>query len=322
MMINLIFLYLFIISPKTDSLLVNGLNFCYVENYDSAGYYFNEMVEEEPRNPAGYFMQTGLLLFYMTDYEVEDSLQKFFQMVDSTIRVCERFRNGTKDTSLIAWSYFFEGGSYLYRGFWYGRKGNYIVAVKDAKKAIDYMKKAVNMDSTVYDAYLGTGGIHYFYYRLKKIMSLGLADANNNGIDEIKLAVERSKFSSVVATDVLVIILGEEKRFNEAWQIIDSLRNKYPTSRTFQWAAVKLAESQKNPIICIKEYIKLFRMIEKTQPESYYNLMFVALKIAEWSKKAHNDALKERYKNYIIDNKDWVKKDKRLKKFVKKARRL
>ncbi len=321
-MINLIFLYLFIISPTTDSLLTKGLGYCYIENYDSAGYYFNEMVKEEPGNPAGYFMQTGLLLFYMTDYEVEDSLQRFFQMVDSTIRVCEIFRSRAKDTSLIAWSYFFEGGSYLYRGFWYGRKGKYLKAVSDAKKAIDYMMKAVDIDSTVYDAYLGVGGIHYFYYRLKKIMSLGLADSNNNGIDEIKLAVERSKFSSVVATDVLVIILGEEKRFNEAWRIIDSLRNKYPTSRTFQWAAVKLAESQKNPIICIREYLKLFKMIEKTQPQSYYNLMYVALKIAEWGKKAHNDNLKNKYKSYIIKNKDWAVKDKRLKKFIKKARRL
>ncbi len=322
MFIFLFFLYSSILPGDMDTLLVKGLEFSYVENYDSAGYYFNEMIKEYPDHPAGYFMKTGLLLLYLTDYERDDSLDYFLAMVDTVLDVVEKYKIKAETETDSAWAYFFEGGAYLYRGFWNGRGGRYVKAFNDGVTAIDKMDYAIKMDSTVYDAYLGTGGFHYFQYKLKHILSIGIVSGADKSIAEIQKAVEKGHFSNIAAMDILVVVLTEEKRFNEAWNIVDSLRAMYPKSRTFQWAATKIADKEGKPYKAVKEYMKLWKMIERDQPDSYYNLIFVAYKIAEWAKKAKMTGIKDRYKKYVIDHEEWGKYDKKIKKYIKKTRRL
>ena len=43
--------------PDIQNLIKSGLDFSYVENFDSAGAYFRRVMELYPENPAGYFFQ-------------------------------------------------------------------------------------------------------------------------------------------------------------------------------------------------------------------------------------------------------------------------
>lgn len=47
--------------PEIQILIQTGLDFSYVEKYDSAQIYFDEVIRLYPENPAGYFFKAALL---------------------------------------------------------------------------------------------------------------------------------------------------------------------------------------------------------------------------------------------------------------------
>ena len=53
--------------PDVQALIKTGLDFSYVENFDSARFYFRRVVDLYPENPAGYFFEGALLQLKMMD---------------------------------------------------------------------------------------------------------------------------------------------------------------------------------------------------------------------------------------------------------------
>ena len=224
-MVIILEIFMFV-SPKMDSLIQQGLEYAYVENYPEAESLFNLVVKMDTLNPAGYFFLSGLYNLYSVDMGTDKDFEAFKEVIDKAVKYGSVYIQSHPDDG---WGYFFVGGALTYMTFYYGLKGKYWSALVYGIKALKWVQKAVKIDSTIYDAYLGLGGYDYFkgqfpFWRSEK----------ERGIKKIETAIEKGRYSKIAAADGLGQLLMREKRYKEAGNVLEQITILYPASRTLK----------------------------------------------------------------------------------------
>ncbi len=222
--------------PRLLPLVHQGQARAFQEDFDGARRVFQEIVRQAPEDPLGYLLLTGLYDLYMLDYSVRDSEARFFQYAD----LCEaRARPWLRDADphKRAWGHFYAGAAAAYKAMRFGRNRQYLPALKHALRALKHLQAAVDLDSTLYDAYLGIGTYHYALSELPKFVKWipGIGDKREQGLREIRLAAEHGLLSRYAALDGLAWVLAYDARPYEGIRIARRLVAEFPHSRTFRW---------------------------------------------------------------------------------------
>ena len=76
-----------IVSPKMDSIIQEGLEYAYVENYPVAESLFNSVVKIDTLNPAGYFFLSGLYNLYSVDMGNDKNFDTFKERFPSVLNI-------------------------------------------------------------------------------------------------------------------------------------------------------------------------------------------------------------------------------------------
>jgi tetratricopeptide (TPR) repeat protein len=267
-------LLIFTISTQdsTDYFAKRGLETSYVENYDSAGYYIKKVIEREPENPLGYFLYTGLFRLYVSDFVTDSFIDSFYHYADKTIKIAEKRIQRNENDS---WSHFFIGASNMYLSSFYVERGNYLKALGFAERAVEEMELCLQVDPTIYDAYLVKGSYEY----IKGSFPLW-GGYKERGIKKIRKASRRSKYSKIMAKNILAILLKREGRYEESIQEAKELVEIYPNSRTFRWILCKAYLAKGDWNSAIKNYRQLIENIEEEQPSNSYNIIQAKLHLA------------------------------------------
>uniref|UniRef100_A0A7V3RH16 Tetratricopeptide repeat protein n=1 Tax=candidate division WOR-3 bacterium TaxID=2052148 RepID=A0A7V3RH16_UNCW3 len=256
-------------NPKeVQDLLQKGLNFSYIENFDSASLYFGKVIELYPENPAGYFFSGALLQLKMMDgcnYDYEKEYIDLMNKVESLCAMILRRENNL-------WIRFYLGSCYAYMAVYEGLKGNYFETFNYGVKGGRILESIIKADSFFYDAYLGAGTYEYFWARASRYLPfLKLADGNvDEAIRKLHIAAEKSLYSGPTARNSLVFIYGEEKKYDIATKIIDSLLLEYPESKTFHWNKAELEFKKKNYPVALDVYQWLYN--QYIRENNYSNL--------------------------------------------------
>lgn len=133
---------------------------------------------------------------------------------------------------------FYRGSALGYKAFYEGQSGNWFDAVRDGLKSVDNLKRAIDVDSTLYDACLGIGV--YQYWRSTKLKFLlwmpFIEDTRLQGIKNIRKAAAKSKYSRYMAMHQLIYILLNYGNKDEALHYAREVIRVYPNS-TFMWWA-------------------------------------------------------------------------------------
>jgi tetratricopeptide (TPR) repeat protein len=268
--ILLIVVALEVIPPEVQSLVQNGLEHAYVEQFDSAGFYFDKIMDTYPENPAGYFMKAALLQLEMMDacrFEKED---QYMHLMRKTAKCAkEILANGEN-----LWAEFFLANTYVYQAVYRAFRKDYFETFKVGVKGGRMMQDLLKKDSTFYDAYLSVGTFEYFWARASRYMPfLNLAGGDVAGaIAKLHIAAEKSLFSGPTAYNSLVFIYGEEGEYEKAADIIDRLLDDYPNSRTFLWSKSELEFNFKNYDVAIELFKDLYSRYDAHNDKNYANL--------------------------------------------------
>jgi tetratricopeptide (TPR) repeat protein len=120
-------------------------------------------------------------------------------------------------------------------GQWRLMKGHWMDAYFAGKKAIKHLKKCVKMDPAYYDAYLGLGVFDYQAAHLSGIAKLGvllgMRGDEKRGLEEIQLAMDKSRYSNRQAAEFLLCIeLVDRHDFARALPVAQKLRAGFPGS--------------------------------------------------------------------------------------------
>jgi len=303
---------------EVQDLIQKGLRFSYIENFDSAAFYFGKVIEIYPENPAGYFFSAALLQLKMMDGCHFDEEKEFIRLMKRVQNICETI---LKEEDNL-WARFYLGSSYAYRAVYEGLKGNYLETFNYGVKGGRILQSIIKIDSLFYDAYLGAGTYEYFWARASRYLPfLKLADGDvEEAIRKLHIAAEKSFYSGPTARNSLVFIYGEEKEFDKATYIIDSLLKEYSESKTFHWNKAELEFKKKNYPVALELYQWLFnRYITE---ENYSNLAQCKLYIGKCYYEMGNRIEAKKALKEVIGYKKYEARYSKIKEYCREAYRL
>lgn len=267
-------------TSDVDSLIQKGIEYSIKQNYTVAINIFKNIEKNFPDQPVGYFFHAATLQTKMMDYEIYSDEEEFLQLVDKTIVLAKQQIKQHKNN---AKAYFFLGGAYGYLAFYEGKKEDYLKAFKNGFRSIKALEKALSIDNTLYDAYLGIGTYLYYRHRLSKFFTWlpFMANDREKGIRMIKTAMELGTYSRHAALNSFCWIALQERNYKEAWRYVSNVLQKYPSSRIFLWCAAELATKLKKYDLAVRYYREILQSLRDERKLSPYNEATCYQKIAQ-----------------------------------------
>jgi tetratricopeptide (TPR) repeat protein len=217
---------------RTDStmhtLLLKGLQEVHIEAYDSAIGTFQKLTDHYPRHPVGYFCTAAVYKTIMQNYRVKTFEPKLDQYLDLAIQAGQ---NGTQNDGNDATVSFYKGGAYGFRGLHKVRKRDWWGALKDGLKGLSLLKRALEMDSSLYDTYYGMGSYHYWRSaKFKLLRILFFRNDKARGIREIWTAIDKGKYTGIEGKYTLVAIYYDQEDYEKAFSLNQELYALFPTN--------------------------------------------------------------------------------------------
>lgn len=220
---------------------------------------------------ASSFYRASVLVSKMTHFENREEEGGFFAAINKVIFLGEKKLAGKIPISVNerAKLLFYLGSAYGYLAFYQERIGEWFSAIKNGKKAHDFLQSVVETDSTLWDAYLGLGS--YKYWLSTKIHWLPFVDdERQEGIQLILKTIEHNAASRPLAMHQLIYILLDYGDFNLAEKIGNEIIKEYPQSQFIYWAYSHIFMKKKDFKKAIMAYQKLLLLIE-ADPDSNPN---------------------------------------------------
>jgi len=301
--------------PEVQNLIQTGLNFAYVEDFDSASVYFDKVIEDYPDNPAGYFFKAALLQLRMMDGCHFNDEKEYLNLIKKVRTKCEEILNDEENL----WAEFYLGSSFAYQAVYEGLKKNYLETFNYGVKGGRILQSIIKRDSLFYDAYLGAGTYEYFWARASRYLPfLKLTGGNvDEAIRKLHIAAEKSLYSGPTAKNSLAFIYGEEKKFEIATKIIDSLLLEYPASKTFHWNKAELEFKKKNYNVSLNTYKWLFDQYFNNA--NYANLAQCKLYIGKCYYELENRTESKKALKEVIGYKKYQDKYPKIKEYCREA---
>ncbi|KPL02669.1 MAG: hypothetical protein AMJ90_05095 [candidate division Zixibacteria bacterium SM23_73_2] len=256
------------IFDELDSVIVKGIHLVQDEKFDQAIAEFQKIIDFYPNDPIGYFFIAATYQTLIDNYRNENYKSKFENYIDTAIeKGNEKLKTG-KNTSELC---FYSGGAYGYRGIYRSFRGNWWGAFRDALKAKPLLEKALELDSTLYDAYYGLGAYHYWGSIKSKLLSWlpFIGDEREKGIKELILAVEKGKYTSLEAKYSLLRVYNEEKDYYKVLELSQDLKSAGEDDPFRLWMTAQAYMGLKRWDEALETYNRLLNFFKESP---YYDL--------------------------------------------------
>jgi tetratricopeptide (TPR) repeat protein len=264
------------LSANAEKLLDEGIVSLYNLDYDKSREAFHKIIELEPDNPFGYLFESGGIWWQSSQeyglFKDTPTLQGVFERdVELAIKKAAPLTK-SKDPAVRADALFASGMAYGTLGQWSLMRGHWLKACGDGRKAVKELKNCIKVDPEYHDAQLGLGVYDYQAARLGPVLKLGamLCGARGNekkGLEMIRLAMERGRYGSRQAREFLFsIYLVDRREPQEAYAILQRLRQDFPESPYFQFLAIALRHRLGETDASIKEGKEFFLRFQNDLP--------------------------------------------------------
>jgi tetratricopeptide (TPR) repeat protein len=246
-------------SFQFEKQLLQGLDAAFKFEFKKSEKIFDSIIEKYPDAPAGYHFKSIPYLWKYLDNRNDSDYVSFINLSDSTIK---KANDLLKSDSVDTFLYYILGSSYSSRAVAFTRQESYLDAVLAIKKSFSYLNNTVLIDSNYYDAYMGLGLFNFMIAQtppaLKWAMRMtGIEGEKDKGIEFLKLASEKGKFSKVEALYYLSQLLAEfYAEYDQAEELLTSLNANYRKNLLFRYSLatfyLKLSRLEKSENILNK----------------------------------------------------------------------
>ncbi|MBN2012016.1 tetratricopeptide repeat protein [candidate division KSB1 bacterium] len=228
------------LDSTTHALISRGLNLTYINEYADALNIFEELITRHPNEPMGYLGAATVYQTILRNYRTRTYETAYDSLLSLSIRVGESAIR-TDNNNVLAYLYL--GGAYGYRGLYNMRKHQWYSALKDGWRGISRLKKCIDLDAELYDAYFGLGLYHYWRSAKANVLKfLPFVDSKQMGIDEIQLAIAKGRYSSVQGKFALIYVYYDEQQYDEALAIAHELHRLFPNNASCQYMLSRIYE--------------------------------------------------------------------------------
>ncbi len=306
-----VFLFLTLLSlnlfawDKIDPVILShadkGVDAIYNLDLHTARAELTALLKEHPNYPLGLF---GKVMIEWARYEYEfeksniEQAKVFENIINSSISGIETWLKQNGDQ---AQAYLALGGIYGVKARFLLANRNYVRAYFTGRKGLKYMNKAVELDSKMYDAYLGQAIYEYYAGTLPSVVrvlaKLVISGDAQKGIEYLNLIKDKGRYSANTAKLLLVEIAIQSKTYYNpalAEQYIKEIITKYPQNPLFRFVAIIAAYQNKN-YEDVRQSAKDF--LAKIGKEPFYKEIYIArsytaLASADMQEGKYQDAIK------------------------------
>jgi len=265
-----------LLSPEKLENIDHGMVAMLNGEWERAYEVFENMHRHDQTDPAGYLFRASVKQAEMIDREENLYGASFFALLDSVARFAEqRLISCSKRDSALCYLYI--GHQYAYRSIWEARFGSKLAALGDGFKAKGWYRNGIEIDSSLYDLYLGLGTYHYWKsVKSGLLRTVGLfKNERDQGIREIRLAVDSSLFSRDVARSELIWVRLHEREYDRAIELCRTMLARFPDGISFRWPLAEAYYKSEQYDRAVEEYQVIFDRV-KANPGNYYNVVEAA----------------------------------------------
>jgi tetratricopeptide (TPR) repeat protein len=263
-------------SPQIKTLLLEGIDASFREDYTKAESKFQKLTKMAPRDPAGYFFLAALYHAQMIDYESNFREKEFYRCVKAAKKLA---RNRIKHDKDNAWAYLVLGNTYGVKAVYEAKKGNWLSGLDEGLKAKSIFKEAIKRNPKLFDAYVGLGSYHFWSSVMTKVLWWlpFVGDNREQGISEMKIAYEKSTFSQAAAASGLIWMYIRLEEYDQAISLARKMQNRYPEGKSFLWGLAEAYYDKRDWGNALLHYQDLLRRLEESHssenPGQSYNLI-------------------------------------------------
>lgn len=215
---------------KVDSLIVNGINKIFEENYKAAENLFIELDKKYPTLPFGKIFLASTKILVSNDYKIdlnEDELEELFDQAEEIIDNYKE-KNGKN-----IWYNYFVALVNGYKSYYSIEQKDYLTGMFDGIESIRSFEECLEIDKNFTDSYVVIG--NYLYWKSKKTEFIDwfpfVEDNTKQGISLLERAVKESVYSRKLAIYTLMWIYINEKRYDDAVKLSKIILDHYPDNR-------------------------------------------------------------------------------------------
>ena len=217
--------------PIFHDIVSRGINMVFDEQYAKSLSIFRELEEMYPNHPGPNFFKAATYQSWMSNFRINDFQQELEENVQLAIDKGNGWlRKGRDDP----WLHFYVGAAYGYRAFNRFRKHDFIGAYLDGKKGVNNFDKALTIEPTLYDVYLGLGVYHYWRTAKSKflrVIAFWMSDKRELGLRQIEFSVDHALYSRNEAIYALIVAFFDSGRYEKALNLYNRTiaRKKRPS---------------------------------------------------------------------------------------------
>jgi len=267
-------------SQPSQKDIITGIKAGLYHDYELALDIFKTQGYDYPENPTGPFFTASILQSKMMDFETSQWERDFFEQIqEAEIRARNILASDPQDTN----ARFCLGGALAYKGFYLSRKKKYFSGIRTAMAAIDQLEKVIEIDSLVYDAYLGIGNYKYWRSRLTGILNWlpFFSDQREEALELILLSLKKGTYTRWAALNDLAWIYIDRNEPEEALKYALIGLDEFPDSRFFLWPAADAYLKNGDYFQARTLYEKLLHSVTSESINNHYNEILLHLKIAQ-----------------------------------------
>ncbi|MEK6777758.1 MAG: hypothetical protein AABY87_12905 [bacterium] len=197
--------------------------------YEEAMGLFDQMEKEESES---LLPSMGRLLILMArSFEKGDTSERLEKEIQAELEKNSRILKRMKaHADLTAWDHYIMGGSLGVKGLYELEHQRYVSAFVNGISALSHFSEAQTLDHGIHDIYFATG--LYKYFRSVKTRYLWflplIRDQRMEGIEEIRVALEKGHYAVPACKIVLVALAEKEGQDHEGVQMGEVFLKEYP----------------------------------------------------------------------------------------------
>ena len=224
--------------PATDELIRAAMHANYELNFDESRELTRRLQTMYPDHPVGYLLEAESYWWEaQADPENKAIENAYYAAQKSAAEKGLDALKQNKYARIETLSYLASSYGSLAR-FQLTRKNAYYSALRAGMKALRYARQVDQIDPNYYDVYAGLGAYNYFTAVLPTVIKpfaflIGVRGQKDLGLEQLRIAMDKSRHSRTEAKIVYYAVLLQEKRYPEALRLLEELTAEFPHNFVF-----------------------------------------------------------------------------------------
>lgn len=223
-----------------DEQISKGIDYVYQLKFDSANAIFQTFIDNDSKDPTGYFLQSMAEWWRVFINKQDESKDDYYlSKVDKCIELCDEKLDKNENDD---WVLFLKGGVIGYRGFLKSIRESWLGAVNDGKEGLSLLQRSFELNPQNKDAIFGVAIYNYSaeyagerYPFLKPLLIFFPKGNKSLGLDQLRDCSVNAKYSQTEAKYVLCYVnLVYERNYGESERYALMLNAMYPQNPVFE----------------------------------------------------------------------------------------